>query len=330
MPKSLNVGFLMTPGMLTTGTAYPYEMWVAALDHSRARRLPTTGSLSLIGVSDDKVTGQLPLRADCFLADCHSLDVLYLPALWRNPKIVLRSVEKEFLPWIKTLAGAGTKIAAVGTGVCLLAASGLLNNRPATTHWYYFEQFKRSYPEVDLKSEFFITQSDSLYCAASINSLADVTVHLIELLVGLEPALHVERNFSHEIRRGYKNQRFSVGGDAPSTDEVVAEALAWITENVGSNQSISFLADKLGVSRRTLDRRFKIATGTSVRAYWQKNKMRLAQELLGESDLPIGEVAWRVGYQDGGYFSYLFRREMSVTPHEYRKTVRAKLFNESS
>ena len=183
---------------------------------------------------------------------------------------------------------------------------------------------------MDLKSEFFITQSDSLYCAASINSLADVTVHLIELLVGLEPALHVERNFSHEIRRGYKNQRFAVGGDSPSTDEVVAEALAWITENVGSNQSISYLANKLGVSRRTLDRRFKTATGTSVRVYWQKNKMRLAQELLGESDLPIGEVAWRVGYQDGGYFSYLFRREMSVTPHEYRKTVRAKLFNESS
>ena len=183
---------------------------------------------------------------------------------------------------------------------------------------------------MDLKSEFFITQSDSLYCAASINSLADVTVHLIELLLGLESALHVERNFSHEIRRGYKNQRFSVGGDAPSTDEVVAEALAWITENVGSNKSIGYLADKLGVSRRTLDRRFKTATGTSVRAYWQKNKMRLAQELLGETDLPVGEVAWRVGYQDGGYFSYLFRREMSVTPHEYRKTVRAKLFNESS
>ena len=121
-----------------------------------------------------------------------------------------------------------------------------------------------------------------------------------------------------------------MGGDAPSTDEVVAEVLAWIGENVGSNQSIGYLADKLGVSRRTLDRRFKTATGTSVRAYWQKNKMRLAQELLGETDLPVGEVAWRVGYQDGGYFSYLFRREISITPHEYRKTVRAKLFNESS
>ena len=172
MPENLNVGFLMTPGMLTTGTAYPYEMWVAALDHSRARRLQITGSLHLIGVTADKITGHLPLMADCFLADCDALDVLYLPALWRNPRVVLRSVEKQFLPWVRALATAGTKIAAVGSGVCLLAASGLLNNRPATTHWYYFEEFKRSYPEVDLKSEFFITQSDSLYCAASINSLA--------------------------------------------------------------------------------------------------------------------------------------------------------------
>ena len=76
MPKILNVGFLMTPGMLTTGTAYPYEMWVAALDHSRARRLPTTGSLHLIGVSADTITGQLPLMADCFMTDCHALAVL--------------------------------------------------------------------------------------------------------------------------------------------------------------------------------------------------------------------------------------------------------------
>ena len=90
MPKNLNVGFLMTPGMLTTGTAYPYEMWVAALDHSRARRSRTTGSLHLIGVTADKITGQLPLMADCFLADCDALDVLYLPALWRNPRVVLR------------------------------------------------------------------------------------------------------------------------------------------------------------------------------------------------------------------------------------------------
>ena len=75
MPESLNVGFLMTPGMLTTGTAYPYEMWVAALIIAELG-VSTAGSLSLIGVSADKITGQLPLMPDCFLSDCHALDVL--------------------------------------------------------------------------------------------------------------------------------------------------------------------------------------------------------------------------------------------------------------
>ena len=329
MEKILRVGFLLTPSMLTTGTAYPYEMWAAAFEHAFANRRGIDGRLHLISVSSNQQAGRLPLRAEFELGDCPSLDVVYLPALWRKPRVVL-NLEPSLVPWIKSAYREGAKIAAVGTGVCLLAATGLLDERPATTHWYYFDEFKKNYPKVDLRPEFFITQSESLYCAASINSLADISVHLIEIFLGAETALHVERNFSHEIRRDYKKQSFLAGGEAPSNDEVVIEALAWIMENIGAGFSIDYMAEKLGISRRTLDRRFKAATGVSLRTFWQKQKIKMARELLSETDLPVGEVAWRVGYSDGGYFSHLFRREMSVTPLEYRKTVRAKLFSDSN
>jgi len=210
--------------------------------------------------------------------------------------------------------------------VALLAKSGLLDGKAATTHWYYFDQFEKDFPEAQVKKNFFITQSGLLHCAASINSLADVTVHLIERAIDKSVARHVEKNFSHEIRRTYEEYRYLDGGTTLLDDEVILEAQLWIDDNLAAQQTVDELAARLGVALRTLNRRFRQATGMSVRNYWQLKRVAFAKELLEKTNLTIGEVAWRVGYQDAGYFSRLFRREIFMTPFDYRQMVRAKLF----
>lgn len=324
---SLRIGFVLTPGMLTTGTALPYEMWLAARDRRRAERRGDAGlQLLLIAALPEALDcGRLPISADCTLAEAGRCDVVYLPALWRNPAL-LRARLAPLSAWLREQHEAGAQIAAVGTGVSLLADSGLLDGRPATTHWYNFERFERAHPRVDLKRQFFITQSGSLYCAASINSLADVSVHLIERAFDRATAQHVERNFSHEIRRTYEEYRYLDGGEAPLADEVVAEAQLWIEANLAAQITVADLAQRLAISVRTLDRRFRAATGASPRAYWQQRRVRLAKELLEKTNLTIGEIAYRVGYQDAGHFARLFERELSVPPSAYRQMVRAKLF----
>ncbi|MCC6710212.1 MAG: helix-turn-helix domain-containing protein [Gammaproteobacteria bacterium] len=323
----LRIGFVLTPGMLATGTALPYEMWLAAADRRRAeRRADARIELRLIAALEEQQDyGRLAVRADCQLADAGRFDVVYLPALWRNPA-TLRNQLAPLTPWLVEQYEGGAQIAAVGTGVSLLADTGLLDGRAATTHWYNFERFERDYPAVDLKRQFFITQAGALYCAASINSLADVSVHLIERTFDRATAQHVERNFSHEIRRTYEEYRYMDGGLAPLADEVVVEAQLWIEANVAAQLTVAELAARLGVSVRTLDRRFRRASGASPRAFWQQRRVRLAKELLEKTNLTIGEIAYRVGYQDAGHFARLFERELSVPPSEYRQTVRAKLF----
>ena len=323
----LRIGFVLTPGLLATGTALPYEMWLAAVDRRRAeRRADAVVELRLIGaVAGEDRYGRLPISADCDLTSVGRCDVVYLPALWRSPA-VLRARLEPLSAWLVAQYDGGAQIAAVGTGVSLLAATGLLDGRAATTHWYNFERFAQAYPQVDLKRQFFITQSGALYCAASINSLADVSVHLIERAFDRATAQHVERTFSHEIRRTYEEYRYLDGGTALLADEVVVETQLWIDANVAVQLSIAALAQRHGVGVRTLDRRFRHATGSSPRNYWQQRRVRLAKELLEKTNLTIGEIAYRVGYQDAGYFSRLFQREMSVAPFEYRQTVRAKLF----
>ena len=90
--------------------------------------------------------------------------------------------------------------------------------------------------------------------------------------------------------------------------------------------TVAELAARLRISSRTLNRRFLAALGTSPRSFWQRERVRFAKGLLENTNLTISEVAYRVGYEDAGHFARLFGREMSVTPSEYRQTVRAKLF----
>ena len=327
----LRIGFILTPGMLTTGTALPYEMWAAANDCRRGRRKRGRSvSLKLVscGIDPRFTFGRLPITPDCTLDDHPQFDVIYLPALWRNPART-RGIRARLGAWLVEQYKCGAHIAAVGTGVSLLAATGLLDGKAATTHWYFFERFEREFPRVDLKRHFFITQSGSLYCAASINSLADVTVNLIERAFDRATAHHVERNFSHEIRRTYEEYRYMDGGNAPLDDELIVEAQVWIESNVAAQITVADLASRIGVSSRTLDRRFRAATGTSPRNYWQRQRALLAKELLENTNLTISEIAYRVGYQDAGHFARIFRRELSVAPSEYRQTVRAKLFRSS-
>ena len=116
------------------------------------------------------------------------------------------------------------------------------------------------------------------------------------------------------------------GENSPLDDEIVVEAQVWIESNISAQIKITELASRMGVSRRTFDRRFRSATGTSPRNYWQRQRAFLAKDLLENTNLTISEIAYRVGYQDVGHFSRIFRREVSVGPSEYRATVRAKLF----
>jgi transcriptional regulator GlxA family with amidase domain len=136
-----------------------------------------------------------------------SNDIVYLPGLWRNPRPVVRR-HPQLLAWLREQYQNGALISAVGTGCCFLAEAGLLDGKAATTHWHYFDQFQKDYPKVMLKRQHFITRAGSLYCAASVNSLADLTVHFIQRLYGKAIASHVERHFSHEIRRAYESSGF--------------------------------------------------------------------------------------------------------------------------
>ena len=320
---------ILYPGALATSITLPMEILQAASQMAGATTRSRKPLVQFLLAAPDKkplklATG-ITLKPDVSLADLPALDLLLLPAIWRNPLPTLNAA-KYWLPLLPEIAATGTRICSVGTASCLLAEAGLLQDKAATTHWNYFKQFAVRYPDVDLKPRHMITQSEGIYCVGSVNSIADLMVHIIEDWFGSRIARAIENQFSPEIRQSFHAAAYQSEPDGSHHDETVLEGQQWLQDHLSQSVSIAELASKLGISSRSLHRRFKEATGYSPQAYLQSQRIASARDLLRRSNLSISEIAWQVGLQDVSYFSKLFRQHCDVTPLQYRSVVRGKLF----
>ncbi|MEX1033058.1 MAG: helix-turn-helix domain-containing protein [Cellvibrionaceae bacterium] len=328
-PQSHTIQFLLVDGMLATSMTLPAEMLRAAQSAADGERTRSHQlHIATVGISRKRIATRagFAIAPDLTLKQAKPADIIYVPALWRNPRPIV-SKHAAIIPWLRQAYQTGAIIAGVGTGCCFMAEAGLLDNRPATTHWHYFDPFEHDYPKVHLKRDYFITQANELYCAASVNSLADLTVHFIQRLYGKRIAHHIERHFSHEIRRAYESMRYFEGSSDKHSDETILQMQLWLQDNYPKEINFAELAEQFDMSVRTLNRRFKLATGNPPLRYLQETRMATARDLLKTSNLSISEIAYSVGYQDLGHFSALFKKSFSATPHDYRTTVRAKLFS---
>ncbi len=145
------IGFVLCERMLSSGLSLPIEMWKAAASSYLAEQKTTSHAgthkpekspfrlcrpenilkVNTIGINSEPILTHsgFSITADTTLAEDRHYDVIYLPALWRNPRAVVRQ-QPELLEWLTEQAARGTRIAAVGTGCCFLAESGLLNESP--------------------------------------------------------------------------------------------------------------------------------------------------------------------------------------------------------
>jgi len=322
------VAAALYPHALATSITLPMEILQAASQLARARNRDSVGITFLKTAADLSavpLASGIEMRPDIMLSELPDVDVLLLPAIWRNPLPTLNN-QRQLLPILTNLARRGCRICSVGTASYLLAESGLLDNRPATTHWHYFERFARRYPQIQLKTRHLITQSDNLFCVGSVNSIADLMIHIIEGWFGSLAARAVEKQFSPEIRQSFHGAAYQTDSHSSHHDETILQAQQWLQDHLHENISLTRLASYCGLSSRSLSRRFRQATDLSPQGYLQRLRMTSARDLLRHSNLSVSEIAWQVGFQDASYFSQLFRRHTGMPPARYRKSVRGKLF----
>ena len=319
---------ILYPQALATSVTLPMEIIQAASQMASVRhRGQSQASFLLAAASKQQMTlaSGIILKPTSTLDALPPLDLLLVPAIWRNPAPVLQH-SQPWLPVLQAQAARGTVICSVGTGSFLLAEAGLLSGKPATTHWNYFEEFGRRYPDVNLKTRHLITQANNIYCVGSVNSIADLMVHIVEQWFGARIARAIENQFSPEIRRSFAAAAYQDAADSSHHDEDVLRAQQWLQGRLAKPVRIADLAETLHWNTRTLNRRFRAATGMTPLTYLQSLRMNTARDLLRHSNLSIGEIAQQTGLQDPSYFSRIFRRHSGMTPLRYREAVRGKLF----
>jgi transcriptional regulator GlxA family with amidase domain len=324
-----HVACALYPEALATSVTLPAEILRAAAQLSMRRRgRGLDARVKFFGLADTPTialeTGP-SLALDGPITDLQDCDLLVLPAIWRHPRRVLRRFSAH-LEILQRLHNRGAIICSVGSASTLLAEAGLLDGRAATTHWQDFDRFATTYPAVDLKRRHLITQSERIYCVGSVNSIADYMVHLLGQWYGEGIARAVEAQFSPEARQSFATAAFLQQAPESHHDALVRESQDRMESDPGADHSLGSLARHVGLSPRSLGRRFREATGQSPMHYLRRLRLREAKALLLRSDLSIAEIAWRCGYSSPSRFTQAFRAATDLSPRNYRVAVRGKRF----
>ena len=332
-PPTIRAAALINRRTLASSVTLPMEIMQAAAQIMSSEQAGSTrrgqkrpsAEFSLLSTEGGPIALDSGMTLDTQpLSDTQTLDLLLIPAIWRHPRWVIEQ-HPEHIAFIRRAVSQGTTICSVGSGSFLVAETDLMASAVATTHWHWFDEFERRYPNVILRRDQLITQSSGIYCVGSVNSIADLWVYFCSQWFTPSVALAVENQFSPEIRRRFSPNDFNNGSQTHS-DELVMDMQFTLGANLREAPSISVLAERYDLAVRTLNRRFLAATNLTPTQYLQQLRLKEARALLHQSNLAIAEVAWTIGINDSSRFAEKFRQAYGVTPREFRSAVRGKSF----
>jgi transcriptional regulator GlxA family with amidase domain len=221
------------------------------------------------------------------------------------------------MPWLRTQFRTGATIAAVCSGSFLVAESGLLDHRPATTTWWLAPLFERRFPRVALDSSSMLTDADRIICCGTGMSHVDLGLYLVERYGSQELARLCAKYVVLDSRRR-SQAPYTILNHIRTYDPVVLRAEKWIKANLRRNITVEEIAKHVAVSQRTLLRHFKESTGGSPLGFVQKVRIETSKALLENTRMRVDEIVGRVGYTDDGAFRRLFKKHTNMSPREYR------------
>jgi transcriptional regulator GlxA family with amidase domain len=263
--------------------------------------------------------GPIEIHPAAALKDIRKTDLIFIPSSGISMDDVLER-NGEVIPWMLRWRKRGAAIAAVCSGVSLVAAAGLLDDKRATTHWGLAERFRQQYPKVQWMPELMVTEDSGIYCGGGVNAALDLSLYLVEKFCGHDVAVQCAKALLIETPRAWQAGFAIVPLKTGHSDEPISRAQEWLHENFHLDFPLDQPARRVGMSVRNFVRRFKQATGDSPLVYLQKLRIAAAKRLLENDHRTMQEISDAVGYQDVAFFRLLFERHTGVSPSAYRRS----------
>lgn len=267
-------------------------------------------------------TGGVRLTTLYGLAAADSAGTVIVPA-WRSPS---ERPPEAALTALRRAYREGARVVGLDSGTFALAAAGLLDGRPATTHWMYAAALARHYPRVKVNPRELYIDDGSVLTSGGSAAALDLCLHIVRSDHGVEAATGLARRLVFPpARGGGQTPYFDRELPAEVLDDPLAEVMSWALEHLTDTFDVDKLAARASLSRRSFDRRFRALTGSAPLQWLNTQRVLYAQRILESTDLPVDEVAQRSGFGSTVAMRGHFRRLLGTSPTAYRDSYRSLL-----
>jgi transcriptional regulator GlxA family with amidase domain len=225
----------------------------------------------------------------------------------------------EALEALQAAARRGARLLSVCTGAFALAHAGVLDGRRATTHWAWAGELASRFPAVEVDPDALFVDEGEVLTSAGLSAGIDLGLHVIRRDFGAEAGERVARHMvAAPHREGGQAQFFKP--QLPPSSGSLEPTRSWALERLAEPLDVAAMSRHAGVSPRTFARRFRLETGTTPLQWLLAQRVLEARRLLEATDLPVDEVAWRVGFGTAASLRDHFRRATATTPTAYRRS----------
>jgi transcriptional regulator GlxA family with amidase domain len=270
------------------------------------------------GVKREVRAGAFALRAPWGLAGLQNADTVILPGI----EDVSGPVPRPLVRAVRAAAARGARVASICSGAFVLAATGLLDGKRATTHWLAAAELARRYPAVTVDPNVLYVDHGSVLTSAGAAAGLDLCLHLVRRDLGAAAAAHAARCAVMPLEREGGQAQY-IEPQVPADGGTSLEPLLrWLEQNVGADLDAAAIARRAGMSARSLHRHFREQVGTTPAQWVLTARVRWAQRLLEQTDLSVERVASDVGFGSTESLRQHFRRVVGTSPRSYRGAFR--------
>jgi transcriptional regulator GlxA family with amidase domain len=267
------------------------------------------------GVTPEVDAGGFKLRTRYGLEQLGRVDTILLPGITDIdapvPERLLRAVRKA--------AASGVRVASICTGAFLLAATGLLDGRRATTHWLAAGELARRYPKIQVDPNVLYVDEGTLLSSAGAAAGLDLCLHLVRRDFGSTVAADAARAAVMPLERDGGQSQFIVHAPPTPDGSSLRPVLRWLEQNLREALTLDEIAQRAARSVRSLNRHFREQTGTTPLQWLLRARVRRAQQLLETTTHTVERVGAEVGFGSATAFRDQFRRLVSTSPQAYRR-----------
>ncbi|NYH55810.1 AraC family transcriptional activator FtrA [Nocardiopsis arvandica] len=261
-------------------------------------------------------TAGYSMLVDTGLAALEEADTVVVPGR-QPPGAPVPSAVTEAL---RAAHGRGARIVAACTGAFILAQVGLLDGRRATTHWRHATRLASAFPEVRVDPDVLYVDHGDVATSAGTGAGIDLYLHLVRRDHGAAYAAQVARHMVLPPHREGNQLQYAVRSVPSEAGDSLAPLLDWAVSRLDTRLTLGRLAERAGVSRRTLSRRFTEQLGTSPGQWLLRRRLDTVRVLLEQTDLPVEAIATRVGLVSAVNLRRRFRTSFGTTPGAYRRS----------